>query len=873
MRTAVPRASTVKQKRRGPYTVSARGGRGKSPARPREPAEARRRCGARTVFRADEATIAKTVQRRENGHRVDLPLVWLMAIRDAGNLHMADPWHVALEFREHVSLGAPHMEHVELDLQAGVADAGDHLARAGDGRVEVAGCGLRGQRLKQECHSAALALLESDVQVVPECGECPGLINGCHNARHDMNGRGARTGAPRQRRRKSPAEVVLAARECPEAEITGLIAARRVDAKKPEPTALHRLPDLVGRMVVGELHLDGFETGCRCGIDPRDQADLRKQHAKIGGEAGHLGISGESAADIRSCPLDNSKRLLFVIWKRRSQPMQRPYPWEASYPDGVSADAAIEISTLPRLLDKAVDAFADRIVFEFRERTMTYRDLGKAVDAMAAACLANGLGAGSTVALYLPNLPAHPISLFGVTKAGGRIAHLSPLDAERVLVHKLSDSGAQTLVTVNVSPLYDMALRLFEAGHVDRLVVVDDAAFGPSGLATHVLPRRAGVVAFADFLASAHRPVVWPDVVPDQIALLQYTGGTTGMPKGAMLTHGNITAAVSIYAAWGKALPLGPPEHDKIILVLPLFHIYALTSVMMRQIERGATMLLRQRFDAEQILADITEKKATMFPGVPTMWIALINHPMFETADLSSLTYAASGGAPLPVEVARKFERRTGMRLAGGWGMTETAPAGTQVPASGKPKPGTIGLPLPGLIMDIAALDDPARALPPGEVGEIRIEGPNVMSGYWNRPEETAQSFVGRKFLTGDIGYMDEEGYFFIVDRKKDMIISGGFNVYPQMIEQAIYEHPDVAEAIVLGVPDPYRGEAAKAFVTLKPGAGRFTIDELKAFLAGKVGRHEMPVAVEFRDSLPRTTVGKLSRADLRAEVRAKEAS
>lgn len=547
----------------------------------------------------------------------------------------------------------------------------------------------------------------------------------------------------------------------------------------------------------------------------------------------------------------------------------RPFAWEKSYPAGVRWDTPIKVTTLGSLVDEATDSFASRPAFEFRDRIISYAELGQRVHQFGAALLRAGLGGKDTVGLYLPNMPTHPISFFGAAKAGVRLVHLSPLDAERVLAYKLTDAGARTLVTSNIAPLFGMALKLFEQGLVDRLIVAEDGDFGPSGLPTLPIPDKPGIVTFSTFVAGAEPPTSWPEVKPQDVALLQYTGGTTGMPKGAMLSHKNITAAVSIYDAWQAALPSGDPANDKVILVLPLFHIYALTSVMLRQITRGSCMLLRMRFDPDQTFDDFEKRRATIFPGVPTMWIALVNHPRFATADLSSLIYAASGGAPLPVEIARRFENRAGFRLTGGWGMTETSPSGTNVPNYGVPKPGTIGLPLPGLEMDICALDDPHRTLAPGEIGEIRIRGPNVTSGYWNKPEETRASYADGWFLTGDIGYMDEDGFFFIVDRKKDMIISGGFNVYPQMIEQAIYEHPAVAEVIVLGVPDSYRGEAAKAFVTLKEGASAFSLEDLQAFLKDKVGRHEMPVALEFRDALPKTPVGKLSRAELRNEVKA----
>ena len=363
-------------------------------------------------------------------------------------------------------------------------------------------------------------------------------------------------------------------------------------------------------------------------------------------------------------------------------------------------------------------------------------------------------------------------------------------------------------------------------------------------------------------------PKTWPVVTPDDVAALQYTGGTTGLPKGAMLTHGNLLAGNAIFDLWGAASRAERGDAiDKVICVLPLFHIFALITVLLRQIDRGNIILLHQRFDVEAVLRDIEVKRATAFPGVPTMWIAIANTPGIEKRDFSSLLYAGSGGAPLPVEVVKILAQKIGLSLGGGWGMTETCSAGTANPKDGPDKPASIGLPLPGIEMDIVSLEDPAKVLPIGEVGEIRIKGPNVTKGYWNRPDESAASYVDGKFLTGDIGYMDEDGYFFIVDRKKDMIISGGFNVYPQMIEQAIYQHPSVQEVIVIGIPDAYRGEAAKAFVKLRDGVEPFTLEDLRTFLSGKVGRHELPAALEFRDELPRTTVGKLSRHELRVQA------
>ena len=546
--------------------------------------------------------------------------------------------------------------------------------------------------------------------------------------------------------------------------------------------------------------------------------------------------------------------------------------WERSYPPGVRWDTPIETAPLPVLFDAFTEKWTSKTALEYRDCTTTYSQLREAVDAVASGLIDLGVKPRDAVALYLPNTPYHPIAFFAALKCGARIVHLSPLDAERELAFKLKDSGARVLVTTNIGFMALMAQKFKTDGLVDHLIVGDDTAFGPSAIPTTSIAADAPILRFDQLRANGAKklPRRWPPVSVDDIALLQYTGGTTGKPKGAMLTHGNLSAACSIYKAWGDPQRISAPGEDKIICVLPLFHIYALTSVLLRGLGEGNELLLRVRFDVATTLNDIEVKKATVFPGVPTMWIALANTPDIDKRDFSSLRYAASGGAALPVEVAERFEKLTGQRLGGGWGMTETSPAGTGLPRVWSGKPGSVGLPLPGITLEIVALDDPRRRLKPGEKGEIRVKGPNVTKGYWNAPEETAAAFVDEYLLTGDIGYMDEDGYFYLVDRKKDMIISGGFNVYPRTIEEAIYEHSSVAEVSVIGVQDGYRGEAAKAFVQLKPGAGAFTLDELRTFLADKVGRHELPAHLEFRDALPKTAVGKLSKKELIDEERQK---
>ncbi len=309
---------------------------------------------------------------------------------------------------------------------------------------------------------------------------------------------------------------------------------------------------------------------------------------------------------------------------------------------------------------------------------------------------------------------------------------------------------------------------------------------------------------------------------------------------------------------------------ERTLCVLPLFHIYALTVNMNFGIAGGGELILHPKFELDAVMKDLDKKKPTVFPGVPTMYMAIANHPEVSKYDLSSLKFCASGGAPLPVEVQDHFQKVTGCRLLEGWGMTETSPSGTSTPMTDKRVAGAAGVPVPGVEIRIFNVDDRSQIMPVGEIGEIGIKGPNIMKGYWNKPEATAESFVGDFFMTGDTGYLDEDGYMHIVDRTKDMITSGGFNVYPRIIEEAIFEHPSVEEVTVVGIPDDYRGEAAKAFIKLKQGASEFSLEDLRETLKDKLGKHELPAAIEFRPELPKTLVGKLSKKELVEEERLK---
>jgi long-chain acyl-CoA synthetase len=546
------------------------------------------------------------------------------------------------------------------------------------------------------------------------------------------------------------------------------------------------------------------------------------------------------------------------------------WPWAKVYAEGMSPESEPDLFMIDKVPDNGAEKWPDRAAINFRGRDISFTELLGLTNGMALRLLEEGMAAGDRIALLLPNTPAHPVSFFGALKAGAIVVHLSPLDAPPVLVHKLTDSGARVLVTTNYDAMALGAAQLLSAGVIDKLIVIDDKSWGYSA-ETGPMPSGEAVTVIENIDLAANSPPRNPGAL-DDVVLLQYTGGTTGVPKAAMLSHRNLSASMSSYKTWYEGWKLETGEAENVLLYLPLFHIYGLSTVMLRSLAAGNRLLLRTRFDPVSALDEI-EGGVTIFPGVPTMWIAICATPGFENRDLSSLRIAASGGAPMPVEIARKFSGKTGIELLGGWGMSETSPAGTNLPRGWPGKNGSIGVPLPGVFMKIVELDDPNHELEDEQIGELAVCGHNVTSGYWNRPEETAKNFVDDWFLTGDIGYRDEDGFFFIVDRKKDMILCGGFNVYPQMIEQAIYEHPDVEEVLVIGIPDSYRGESPKAFVKLKNRASELTLESLRKFLADRLGPHEMPRELELRESLPRTPVGKLSKIDLKRDEIEKRAA
>jgi long-chain acyl-CoA synthetase len=388
--------------------------------------------------------------------------------------------------------------------------------------------------------------------------------------------------------------------------------------------------------------------------------------------------------------------------------------------------------------------------------------------------------------------------------------------------------------------------------------------------ASATIGKDEPVKRWRDVLASAPAGPDLAEVDPGRdLALLQYTGGTTGVSKGVMLTHANLRANVEQVRAW---FPDADPGREVMMAVLPFFHVYGLTVCLLLGLRLGAALVLQPRFDLDAVLAAVDKYRPTLFPGVPTMYVAINNAVDLGGHDLSSIKACLSGAAPLPLEVAERFERFSGGRLVEGYGLSEASPVAIANPVYGKRKAGTIGLPIPDTLARVADPSDPDRTMPPGQPGELALAGPQVMKGYWNQPDETAQVLRDGWLLTGDMAVMDEEGYFSIVDRKKDLIIAGGFNVYPREVEEVLYEHPKVLEVAVAGVPDAYRGEIVKAFVVLRPGE-RCTTEEIREFAKARLAAYKVPRAVEFRDELPKTLIGKVLRRALVEEERAKQAA
>jgi long-chain acyl-CoA synthetase len=553
--------------------------------------------------------------------------------------------------------------------------------------------------------------------------------------------------------------------------------------------------------------------------------------------------------------------------------------WWRSYPPEVPKHLDVPDVTLTQLLLSAAEEFPDREAVYFMGKRITYRRLLSDVSRFARALQSLGVRKGDRVAIMLPNSPQAVIAYYGALMIGAVVVQTNPMYMERELEHQLRDAGAETIICLDL--LYPKVARVKERTRLSRIIVtgIDDYLPWPKnwlyplklwkdGKRVTVPYHEQGVFRFSLLLKKAlAKPVKNVNVDADDLALLQYTGGTTGLPKGAMLTHHNLVFNAMQCAHWTHDCRRG---EEKVLGILPFFHVYGMTVVMNFSVLMAATMILVPRFDVDEALRLISEEKPTVFPGAPTMYIALINHPDISRYDLSSIRACISGSAPLPVEVQQQFEELTGGRLVEGYGLTEASPVTHANPIWGRRKAGSIGLPWPNT--DCRIVDpNTGEVLPSGSVGELQVKGPQVMKGYWNRPEETAQVLKDGWLSTGDIATMDEDGYFYILDRKKDMIIASGYNIYPREIEEVLYEHPAVKEAAVIGVPDPYRGETVKAFVVLKEGH-QVTEKELEQLCRAKLARYKIPRQYEFRSELPKSAVGKVLRRVLVEEEKKKAA-
>jgi long-chain acyl-CoA synthetase len=552
-------------------------------------------------------------------------------------------------------------------------------------------------------------------------------------------------------------------------------------------------------------------------------------------------------------------------------------PWLDSYPPGVPEHVQVPQENLARLLADAARDYPHAPAFHFEGRTTSYAELAEQAWRFAGALAGLGVTKGTRVGLILPNSPQVIVAFFATLRLGGVVVLNNPLYTEPELEHQLGDAGVEVLVCLDL--LYERVKPLRQRLGIREVIVTSMLDELPALKRVLAPYTRRGREASATI--SKDEPVQrWRELLrrvddkpreaevdpSSDLALLQYTGGTTGVAKGVMLSHANLSANVEQVRAW---FPDADPGHEVMMAVLPFFHVYGLTVCLLLGVRLRAALVLLPRFDLSAVVASIDRLRPTLFPGVPSMYVAINNAVADGGHDLSSIKACLSGAAPLPLEVAERFERFSGGRLVEGYGLSESSPVALANPIYGKRKAGTIGMPLPDTLASVVDPDDPSRALPPGQSGELALRGPQVMLGYWNRPEETAQVLRDGWLLTGDMAVMDEEGYFTIVDRKKDLIIAGGYNIYPREVEEVLYQHPKIQEACVAGVPDPYRGETVKAFVVLRPGE-RATSEEIREFAKGRLAAYKVPRSVEFRDELPKTLVGKVLRRALVEEERAK---
>jgi long-chain acyl-CoA synthetase len=559
--------------------------------------------------------------------------------------------------------------------------------------------------------------------------------------------------------------------------------------------------------------------------------------------------------------------------------MNTPGPWISNYLHPAKWEQAFPPLSVHDMFFRSAERMGQAPLADFMGRKFSYAEMAAMVRRFAKGLQARGVGKGDHVGLFLPNVPHYVAAYYGAMAAGATVVNFSPLYTVDELTHQVADSGTSILVTVSASALLPTAIKVLEKSDLKQLIVgsVAEALPRVKGWAYRLfkkaeiasIPDDARILHFGGFIANDGDYAPQPCDPKTTVAQLQYTGGTTGTPKGAMLTHQNISAnarQINLLDPHSRANNPIAPEPDRILGVLPFFHVFANATVLNRTIDNGGEIVMLPRFEAKAALQAITRTKVTSLPGVPTMYQALLDNAELAKTDFGSLRACISGGAPLAAELKARFEERSGSVVIEGYGLTESSGVISCNPYEGVNKTGSIGQPIPGTQVRLVDKEDPHKDVPPGEPGELVAKGPQMMAGYWNKPEATGQVFVDGWLRTGDVATIDGDGFIFIVDRLKDMIAVGGFKVFPSQIEDILYTHPAVKEALVIGVPDSYAGERPKAFVTLNEDIAA-NGEDLEKWLNPKLGKHERVLAVVVRENLPKTMIGKLDRKALRAEV------
>ncbi|WHX39545.1 long-chain-fatty-acid--CoA ligase [Mesobacillus sp. AQ2] len=558
--------------------------------------------------------------------------------------------------------------------------------------------------------------------------------------------------------------------------------------------------------------------------------------------------------------------------------MEVEKPWLSQYPPEIPAHLDLQKATVQDYLKQTAEKYPEKVAIHFMGKELTYKQVYNYAKKLAAYLQDLGIEKGDRVAIMLPNTPQSIISYYAILMAGGIVVQTNPLYMERELEYQMKDSGAKAIITLDI--LFPRVSKVIANTDLENVIVTaikDYLPFPKNLVYPYIQKKQYGLIVnvkhegqnhlFTEIMKKPAGKIKEYDLdFEEDLALLQYTGGTTGFPKGVMLTHKNLIANAAMSNAWLYKCKEG---QETVLGILPFFHVYGMTAVLILSVMQGQKMVLLPKFDAETTLKTIQKQKPTLFPGAPTIYIGLLNHPDIKKYDLSSIDSCISGSAPLPVEVQERFEEVTGGKLVEGYGLTESSPVThANFLWDKKRVKGSIGVPWPDTDAAIFSMET-GEPLPPGEIGELAVKGPQVMKGYWNRPEETEQVLKDGWLLTGDLGYMDDEGYFYIVDRKKDMIIAGGFNIYPREIEEVLYEHPAVQEVVAAGIPDPYRGETVKVYIVLKEGA-EATEEELNEYSRKHLAAYKVPRLYEFRKELPKTAVGKILRRALVDEEKAK---